>query len=368
METPIGRWEIKPHIAFGEDGLFIQSFTNRIIHRPDGSWRIWYTLFSRTVGDKRCIFGYRDFSHDFKVRKDTRMKIADRPEKDGLNIIGVPHHWRLVQPVHLDLPDGRERLYFWAHGSEGICRFLVADSTDGSNFVVDDWRRPTLYHPNDRAISRQALKHKALTAYCHAGHKDLDPNEPEASEDMLMNDATNVYVLPDGTFELYSADVVELPADAPEPRQKDDVIRFIQRRTSADGICWSPPRRILFRDEKDPYDLQFYYLSVTHAPEKLVGILGHYRSDPGTMDMEFCSSLDGISWSRQRVPGFPRLKAVESVYAPHSMIRVEDQYYLFYTGYNQNHHRVTSPDAYPGMPHSWIGLAVIPVRYLLQCV
>ena len=38
-------------------------------------------------------FGYMDFSADFRLLRDTRMRIADRPGEAGLNILGVPAHW-----------------------------------------------------------------------------------------------------------------------------------------------------------------------------------------------------------------------------------------------------------------------------------
>ncbi len=263
MKNLINQWNIRPNIANGDETTSIQSFTSTSLRLDDGTWRIWYSKYDTGVSVGHYGFGYMDYSPDFKLLSDKAMRIVEKPEKSGLNIIGVPSYWNLIQPVFLKLPDGRERIYFWAHGSEGICRYLVADSTDGVNFIVNDWHRPTLYHPNDRAVSRDLLRSKSLSIYCHSAHRDLSPDEPAASGDMLMNDATNVYVMPDGTFELYSADVIELPKDAPEPRQKDPIIRVIQRRTSADGIHWSAPQRILIRDEKDPFDLQFYYLSVT---------------------------------------------------------------------------------------------------------
>ena len=361
MEDLIKQWRIGKNIANGDDAMSIQSFTSTSMHLEDGSWRVWYSRYATGVSVGKYGFGYMDFSPDFTLQKDTAMRIVEKPGKSGLNIIGVPLHWNIIQPVYLKLADGRERIYFWGHGSEGVCRYLVADSNDGVNFIVEDWHRPSLYHPNDRAVSRDLLRSKNLAIYCHEAHRDLSPDEPAATGDMLMNDATNVYVMPDGSFELYSAEVIELPKDTPEPCQKDPIIRVIQRRTSADGIHWTPPQRILMRDEKDPFDLQFYYLSVTYTPNGRIGILGHYRSDPGTQDIEFCFSQDGIHWDRQRKLGFPRWKGVEGVYAPHDMVKVGDLYYLLYSGYSQTHHGIVSPDAPPDMPLSWIGLATIPV-------
>ena len=350
------QWTMGKVLIWGDDETHVQSFTNRAIHLDGGGWRLWYSR--RNDGAKRYTFGYRDFTEDFETIGETMMRIVDKPSDSGLNIIGVPSEWMLTQPVHLDLPDGRQRIYFWAHASD-VNRYLVADSDDGVNFFVADWRRPTLCHPGDRAVPLEMLKQKKLWLYVRQAELPRPEDEPYVTADMLLNDATNVYLLPDGTFELYSAEVIMCPP-GPEPHQKDPCVRFIQHRTSADGIHWTPPERVLNRDEKDPYDLQFYYLAVNYTPNGRIGVLGHYRSDPGTGDLEFCYSKDGIHWERQRRPGFPRTKGVEGIYAPHDLVKVNDLYYLFYTGNSINHHGVVSPDAPPGQPVSWIGVATIP--------
>ncbi len=356
------QWKLGPVLLRNGEDYDVQAFTCTATRRADG-WRVWYSRCNEENGNK-YTFGYLDFDPDFTLRHDTLLRRTDRPERDGLNLLGLPPHLQVVQPVHLNLPDGRERLYFWAHtATNDVKRYLAADSDDGINFPVQDWRRPVLYHPGDRAVPLEMLKQLGLWLYVRPAECPLDPGEPRATADMLMNDATNVYVLPDGTFELYSAEVMMCP-DGPEPHQKDPVLRFIQRRTSDDGLHWSPPQRILIRDEQDSYDLQFYYLAVTFAARGRLGILGHYRSDPGTADLEFCTSRDGIHWQRQRLPGFPREKGVDGIYAPHDLVRDGDDYYLFYTADSYNHHGVPNPDAPPDMPRTCIRVATIPVDVL----
>ncbi|MBR4125683.1 MAG: hypothetical protein IKR13_05725 [Victivallales bacterium] len=357
MNDLTNQWHLGGMVAQGTSERNIQSFTCCATHGADG-WRMWYSVYDQA--ETSFGFGYLDYTDEFRLLHDTPMRIATQPAAEGLNILGVPTDWNLIQPVHLRLKDGRERLYFWAFGDGGVQRYLAADSNDGINFIVEDWHCPVLYHPNDRAISQEALRECGLSIYCHNGHQPQDPSEPLATPEMLMNDATNVYLLPDGTFELYSAEVVQLPPDAPLPRQKDPLVRQIQRRVSADGVHWSAPQHILSRTKNDLYDLQFYYLSVTHTPLGRIGILGHYRSDSGTMDMEFCRSQDGVHWEREGRPGFPREKGVEMLFAPHNLVCVGGLYYLFYSGSYLNHHGVSSPDA-PEAPSTWIGAATIPV-------
>jgi len=359
-ESLMSQWRSGQVLISGDSETHVQAFTCRAIHHATGGWRLWYSR--RNDKMKRYTFGYRDFTEDFKCLNDTMMQITDKPRKDGLNIIGVSSEWMLTQPVHLNLPDGRERIYFWAHAND-VNRYLVADSDDGVNFFVADWCRPVLCHPGDRAVPLEMLKERKLWLYVRSAELPRPEGEPQVTADMLLNDATNVYLMPDGTFELYSAEVIMCPP-GPEPHQKDPCLRFIQHRTSADGIRWSSPERVLIRDGEDPYDLQFYYLAVNFTPHGRIGVLGHYRSDPGTGDLEFCFSRDGIEWKRQRRPGFPRPKGVEGIYAPHDLVKVDGLYYLFYTGNTCNHHGVVSPDAPPGHPVTWIGVATIPADAL----
>ena len=292
------------------------------------------------------------------ICKDTVVQLSTEPQNSGLHIIGLPETWQVVQPVYFKLDDGSERLYFWCH-AENICRFFAADSTDGINFYVPDHRRPLFYHPNDRAVPFEELKHSELTIYC--GREFLpDPEELVATADLLMNDATNVYRLPDGSFELFSAQVFNRTVLPGKKTPAEPYFRTIQRRTSPDGIHWSEPQVVLKPDADDDYDLQFYYLAVTYTPEGRIGLLGHYHSDPGVMDIEFCYSADGINWNRERVPDFPRPAGTGMICAPHSMLKKGDKYIMFYTGDAINHHGKLMEGADPAGPSSWIAYSEIP--------
>ena len=340
------RWEKGEVVLQSEKDLMIQSFTSTIIPGADDSWKVWYSMHSRER--KLYSFGYAQGKPEGLFKK-TEMKISQNRSSSGLNIIGIPEHWNLIQPVYIPLPDGKERIYFWTHAEEGICRYLTADSEDGINFYVNNIYAPCLYHPNDRAVCVNSLNTAKLTVYCHDKRKASPAGEPKASLNMLSNDATNVYLLPDGTFELYTVEL--LPVDKNHRAYVDNdpsagLLRVIQRRTSIDGLNWSPGEIVLEPDDKDPDDLQFYYLSVTHTPEGRIGMLGYYRVWEGTMDIEFCFSKDGICWERPcRGAGIQRKKGIECIYAPHSMIKKDNKYFLFHTSYNFTHHGVLSKEA-----------------------
>ena len=182
------QWKMEKVLIWGDETTHVQAFTCRVIHKDGGGWRMWYSR--RNDDAKRYTFGYRDFTEDFNSLGETMMRIADKPSADGLNIIGVPSEWMLTQPVHLDLPDGRQRIYFWAH-ADGVNRYLVADSDDGVNFFVADWRRPVLCHPGDRAVPLETLKQKKLWLYVRPAELPRPEGEPQVTADMLLNDATN---------------------------------------------------------------------------------------------------------------------------------------------------------------------------------
>ena len=101
------QWKMEKVLIWGDETTHVQAFTCRVIHKDGGGWRMWYSR--RNDDAKRYTFGYRDFTEDFNSLGETMMRIADEPSADGLNIIGVPSEWMLTQPVHLDLPDGRQR-------------------------------------------------------------------------------------------------------------------------------------------------------------------------------------------------------------------------------------------------------------------
>lgn len=361
-------WKNGPIVLNSGKNAMIQAFTSRIIPYSDYSWRVWYSV--HYLNRKHCYFGYAEgkFGKSFKK---TGMRISQGNASSGLNITGVPKHWNLLQPVYIMLPDGGERIYFWAHASEGICRYLLAESEDGINFHVNDIYHPCLYHPNDRAVSINTLNTADLTLYCHSRRRVRPAHEPEASADMISNDATNVYLQPDGTFELYTVELFPVDKNHRAYMPNDPgagLLRVIQRRTSIDGINWTPGKVILEPDANDPDDLQFYYLSVTHTTAGRIGALGYYRADRGTMDIEFCFSQDGVHWERPfRGAGIERPKGIECIYAPNSLVEKDGKYFLFHTDYNYTHHKVLSEYA-RGSKSSQIAVSTIEADKLHEAV
>jgi hypothetical protein len=345
------------------EGSFIQNFTCSAEPLDQNRWRIWYSTLEYGDGYKGFNIAYAEGIPGQKMWRYYAALSSDVTSNSHFSIGNLPEGWRPVQPVHLVLPDGTQRLYFWAHGPD-VVRYLVADSSDGQRYEVRDPYHPCLYHPCDRAVD---YKDKACE-----GLANIKPNlarpqwEDPAPLDMVCNDATNVYLLADNTFELYTANVISVSRGDPRYVAHDNapgLIRVIERRTSSDGIVWSKGTRVIEPDADDPSDMQFYYLAVNHLPIGRVGMLGHYRVEAQTMDIEWCFSTDGIHWQRPCRQAWLLRNEAQShlygVYAPHAAVFHERKWWLFYTGVNYTHNNQQSY----GSPCSDIRLATISDLY-----
>lgn len=326
-------------------GAWVQNFTSTVEPLEDERWRVWTSVsVPKTLAGLKEI-GYHTGRVGGEWKRTVAVCTAGEPDgKAELAIGGLPEGWHPVQVVTLRLKDGRTRLYFWAHG-KGVVRYLAADSEDGRAFKVVNALTPCLYHPADRAVDGKVA---AEAGMMHFMKRKAAPVEGEmlAPAGLLSNDATNVYQLPDGSFEMYSVGLIQVGKDDRRYAAQDNIpglVRVIERYTSADGLNWGGRQRVMVPDERDPHDLQFYYLSVTHTERGRVGLLGRYRLDAQTIDIEGCFSADGITWERdQREPWITRDAAGTTagsfiLHAPHAMVQRGGLWYCFYTGGNFGH-------------------------------
>ena len=329
------------------EGQNIQNFITPAEPLAEGKWRIWYSISGAPGG---YGLAYAEGVPGQPMKKVPAPCSPGDPADAPFSIGNLPDKWRPVQVVHLQLRNGRHRLYFWAHGPQ-IVRYLAAESDDGRRYRVLDPRRPVLYHPGDRA-ARGIATPDGLSLYKEQS-KERPADEPLAESRLISNDATNVYQLPDGSFELYSVGLVRVPKGDPAYMAHDNVpglLRVIDRYTSADGLHFETRQRIIARDERDPADQQFYYLAVTPTPKGRVGLLGHYRCEAQTMDVEWCCSQDGITWDRPLrqawLPrGNPPAPDCMGIYANHQLVQHGGRWHLFYTGTNATHNHKQSHGA-----------------------
>jgi hypothetical protein len=331
----------------------VQNFNSPAEPLGNGRWRIWFggNVSTWNIGVAEGVPGREMVEHAAVLSEG---EPADAP----LAIGNLPDGWRPVQPVHIKLKSGMDRLYFWVHApQQRIVRLLAADSRDGRRYRVIDPHRPCLWHFHDRAVEFSGTTPTGLNLTGKtpevAKRFPRPEGEPPASPDRISNDAVTIYQLENGTFELYVNSLVSLDADDPrlDSQQNDNLKgyrRAIDRMVSEDGLNWHGRRRVLEPDEHDPPDLQFYYLNVTHTPQGRVGMLGHYRLYAQTMDLEYCFSRDAVHWIRPaRRPWLERGKPYADVDSlmivpAASLVQHDGKWWLFYTGYNTSHNRKVS--------------------------
>lgn len=317
----------------------IQNFTTRSEPLDRDRWRLWYSV---STGPKSYTIALAEGVPGEPMKKIPAQLTSGQPTDAKLAIGNLPKNWRPVQPVHIRLHDGKHRLYFWAH-APGITRYLAAESADGRRYSVIDPLRPVLYHPNDRA----AFGVPSPDGIMYRSEKSVNrpAEEPLAEPHLISNDATNIYQLPDGTFEMYSVALVRVPKTDAAYIAEDNapgLIRVIDRYTSDDGLRFENRRRVIQRDASDPTDQQFYYLAVTHTPQGRIGMLGHYRCRAQTMDLEWCYSQNGLEWQRPArsawLPrGEPPAPDCFGIYAGSQLVQRDKRWHLFYTGVNSSH-------------------------------
>lgn len=322
------------------EGTSVQNFTCPAEPLENGAWRFYYSVSKSPAGYGLAM---AEGEPGGKLKKTPALLSPGDPADAPFAIGNLPAGWRPVQPVHLRLRDGRHRLYFWAHGPAGIVRYLAAESADGRRYRVLDPLRPVLLHPSDRATHGVASPDGTLI---HKEPSKARPaEEPLATPRQISNDATNVYQLPDGSFEIYSVALLRVPKGDPAYVAHDNapgLLRVVDRYTSADGLRLETRQRVIARDAADPADMQFYYLAVTHTDRGRVGMLGHYRCAAQTMDLEWCFSKDGMAWERplRRAwleRGAPPAPDCLGIYGNHSLVRRGGLWHLFYTGVNHTH-------------------------------
>ena len=329
-----------PTEPWEEGGL--RNFTSSSFPLGDGNWRLWY--YARTPDRRQSWLAMAEGipGKSFrKIRLEASPGDASRSGAEA-TLSNLPEGWQPVQPVCLALPGGGYRLYFWAH-APGIVRYLCAESSDGRHFTVTDPSRAVLYHYHDRAVETEALA-EGLTLWGRTGIT-RPPHEPAAAPDVICNDATNIYVLPDGSYELYSAAIEPVDKNGPRFIEEDNAAgfaRFIVRLSSRDGLTFGDRRRVLEPDAQDAPGLQFYYLSVTYIQNKRFGVVGHYRVDHQTLAMERVWSEDGITWKRPDrrpfiEPGFCGVPDHYGASASHNLVQHDGRWHCFYTGFNYTH-------------------------------
>jgi hypothetical protein len=344
----------------------IQNFNSTTEVLPNNRWRIWYGANHPDPKAGTKTIAYADGEVGGKFVKTHAVLSQGEPEDAPLSIGNMPAGWQPVQPVHIYMKNGKQRLYFWVHGTTGAQRFVAADSDNGRQYRLVNPLTPCLHTIWDRATPtiEPGKRTKWGLAVTYPSKKRRPAGEPIASDDAITNDGATVYQLPDGSFVMYAQSLVSIDAKDPRYVGHDNIpgfVRVIDRFVSEDGLRWEQRTRILQPDEKDSIDTQFYYFTVTHTDRGMVGLLGHYYVQDQYMKLEWCFSQDGIHWDRRnRMEWLPRGErgAPDSyiIYPGRDIVHRDGRWWFFYTGNNYSHNTLHSY----GKPQGVIMLASTP--------
>ena len=110
-------------------------------------------------------------------------------------------------------------------------------------------------------------------------------------------DGILIYRQTDGTYVAYHKTITASFPGAIIPYELGTGgCRVIVRRTSDDGVHWSPHEPCLAPGWRDPADTQFMELSVIPLTGGYVGIMTVYRTGNQTLEFQLATSRDGRYW------------------------------------------------------------------------
>ena len=197
-------------------------------------WRLWYSINHHSIP---AIFGIAEGVPGELMTRHEAVLSPGEPPTSPLSIGNLPEGWA---------PWARS-ICGWPTGGIGYTSgFTPAPSYEcwppiatTAGAIASSIRcGRCLYHPNDRAVDGKATGLSRL-----AGKQaKLAAVEPAAVPTLAPNDATNIYQLSDGSFEMYTVALMEVGRDDPRYVPEDNVpgwIRVIDRLRSATG-CTGP--------------------------------------------------------------------------------------------------------------------------------
>jgi len=339
----------------------VMSFAGGVVPLDDGRWRLYYSVRRGSPHEMGLAVAESSDGLHWERPALGQMEVAGA-DSNRLVLEGLYDGANIIQPQALRLPDGRWLMYFWLHGQDrGFIRYVIAESDDGLKWRVPSIDRFAVLHPSDREVGQNGWVAGLTAASSEDKFADQRTLDWMEAKRLRSNDATYVYYDGEiGQFEMYSVWLMPSSPAAGRHTPHDNapgVLRTIHRRTSEDGIHWSPPELVITPDQHDPFDMQYYYLSVHRDRDWRIGFIGHYRCWAQTMDVELCFSRDGRHWDRPlRGAWIPRAPIpgpdCMSAYATNSLIDRGDDWLMLYTGGNSKHNR----ELPPGVESAWRGI------------
>ncbi|MCH2115703.1 MAG: hypothetical protein MK171_12430 [Pirellulales bacterium] len=324
-------------------------FCSKTFQLEDGTYRMYYWSYG-----SRCCEDPSESMPRGLVATSTDRIHWERPPLGQVQVRGEDTNILEIEglelqvcvgPSQVRLADGRWRYYFWGcENGTRLWALLAAESDDGLHFKAINDGKGLLYHPPIPECG---------PLLCEVA-KELrrDPEEYEREQTLRLNqlqsnDASTVYYDPDRGFEIFHQYLVENPVEGGRvvdvPYNCPAFLRTISRRRSDDGIHWDDPELLIWPDEKDPWDLQFYNMPVCNYAGWRIGLLGHYLTEAGkqTNFIEQTFSRDGSKWERPlRGHWFEGGQSEDSggIYPTgDALIDNGDHWLLYYTGLQAPH-------------------------------
>ena len=281
-------------------------FSSKTFQLEDGTYRMYYWSYG-----SRCCEDPSESMPRGLVATSTDRIHWERPPLGQVQVRGEDTNILEIEGLELQVCVGPSpvrlgpnhwRYYFW--GCENGTRLwaqMAADSEDGLHFKMLNEGEGQLYHPPIPECG-PLLTEVAKKLRC-------DPQEYEREQTLRVNrlqsnDASHAYYSEEHGFEMFhqylvenevaGGRVVDVPYNCPA------FLRTIARRRSDDGIHWGNPEFLVWPDEKDPWDQQFYNMPVSDYAGWRIGMLGHFRTEANrqTCFIELAFSRDGSEWSR----------------------------------------------------------------------
>jgi len=119
--------------------------------------------------------------------------------------------------------------------------------------------------------------------------------------------------------------------------------RIIARGESVDMISWNMPTVVLYPDENDPEDTQFYGMAAFPYQGEYLGFLWAYHTDAENIDVQLVHSRDTVKWERVGnreafIPNgekgsFDSGMALTCAYP----VILDDEIRIYYSGFSSGH-------------------------------
>lgn len=333
------------------------------------NWRMYYLDESNSgQQNRRIITRYAESSDGNSWDRNP----ADRDGKLSFNGLPPEAECRLASVIPPTNGDSW-RLFGWVFAPGGCIRFLTFSSDDGVEWNCLNFDNPCLLHPNDlEAGGERGFDGLTPGFEFVKGDKTASMSELYAKRRLLSNDATAVYRLPDGRFEMYSIWLADNPVNGKNYCAYDNaptICRVIQKRYSDDGIRWSDPQVNITPDAEDPDMMQFYYLAVTRYRNWTLGLLGDYPCEKQIIEPEFVISRDqGNNWQRPfRSQPWIKAEGEDSgaflIHPARTMVDAGDHWKIFYNSSYFRHNNFMQEKPQPRKRD--LKLAKIPKKRLM---